>query len=111
MKLQINAKTCQKSRALMAHQCLIARGDSALRVAKEVRTYSAGIDRGTFEQQEVLKCEPIQRNLELIGEASALSPAKGREHYAGIPCRQVIVTRNRSAMSISASITTLFGAS
>lgn len=84
--------------------------DDVLRVAKEVRTYSAGIDRGTFEQ-EVLKCEPIQRNLELIGEASALLPAKGREQYAGIPCRQVIVTRNRSAMSISASITTLFGAS
>lgn len=80
-----------------------------LRVAEEVRSYSAGIDPGTFEQ-EALKCEPIQRNLVLTEEALTLLPAKGREQYTGIPCRQVIVTRNRSDMGISASITTLFGA-
>jgi len=68
--------------------------DDMLRFAEKVRKYSAGIDRRTFEQDE-LKYDAILRNLELIGEAATHVPAEVREQHAGIPWRQVIATRNR----------------
>jgi uncharacterized protein with HEPN domain len=68
--------------------------DDMLRFAEKVRTYSAGIDRGTFEQDE-LKYDAILRNLELIGEAATHVPVEVREQHAGIPWRQVVATRNR----------------
>jgi uncharacterized protein with HEPN domain len=68
--------------------------DDMLRFAEKVRTYSADIDRLTFEQDE-LKYDAILRNLELIGEAATHVPAEVRGQHAGIPWRQVIATRNR----------------
>ena len=68
--------------------------DDMLRFAEKVRTYSAGIDRGAFEQDE-LKYDAILRNLELIGEAATHVPTEVRKQYSDIPWRQVIATRNR----------------
>lgn len=68
--------------------------EDMLRFAGKVRTYSAGIDRRTFDQDE-LKYDAILRNLELIGEAATHVPAEVREQHAGIAWRQVIATRNR----------------
>ena len=68
--------------------------DDMLRLAEKVFTQSAGIDRGIFEQDE-LEYDAILRILELIGEAGTYVPAEVREQHAGIPSRQVIVTRNR----------------
>jgi uncharacterized protein with HEPN domain len=68
--------------------------DDMLRFAEKVRTYSAHIDRRTFEQDE-LKYDAILRNLELIGEAATHLPAEVREQHADVPWRQVIATRNR----------------
>ena len=68
--------------------------DDMLRFAEKVRKYSEGIDRTTFEQDE-LKYDAILRNLELIGEAATHLPAEVREQHEDIPWRQVIATRNR----------------
>lgn len=68
--------------------------DDMLRFAEKVRTYSGGIDRQTFESDE-LKYDAIVRNLELIGEAASHVPAGVREQHVGIPWRQIIATRNR----------------
>jgi len=63
--------------------------DDMLRFAEKVRTYSEGIDRATFQQDE-LKYDAILRNLELIGEAATHVPAEVREQHEDIPWRQVI---------------------
>ena len=68
--------------------------DDMLRFAEKVRTYSADIDRDTFEKDE-LTYDAILRNLELIGEAATHVPAAVREQHTGVPWRQVIATRNR----------------
>lgn len=68
--------------------------EDMLRFAEKVKSYSAGLDQATFEQDE-LKYDAILRNLELIGEAATHVPPDVREAHAGIPWRQTVATRNR----------------
>ena len=68
--------------------------DDMIAFAERVSAYSKGLDRISFEGSG-LNYDATLRNLELIGEAATHIPDAVREHFADIPWRMIVATRNR----------------
>jgi len=63
---------------------------------EQIRTYTDGVDRATFEQ-ETMRQDAVIRQLEIIGEASRQLPDAFHEEHDRIPWRAMIGMRNRIA--------------
>lgn len=68
--------------------------DDMIRFTDKIIRYTSQLDRINFNSDSIVY-DATLRNLELIGEAANQIPKEIQDHYAEIPWRMMIATRNR----------------